>query len=138
MWARTVLAKFDNTSLRNELAEWVRRHRFDLVWMKSDWPDLIALGCFALVIDRNLIGKQSYLEYLKYLKETQGSSVPENGQVGLHREECVCILVDNIRDLEFPQLNVVLQVDVNQENAVRWVMHNLELASLFVSSVGSG
>ena len=45
------------------------------------------------------------------------------------RDTSICIIIDNIKGLELPLLDVVLQIDINQNNAVKWILHNLELAS---------
>ena len=49
------------------------------------------------------------------------------------RDTSICIIIDNIKDLELPSLDMVLQVDLNQKNAVKWILHNLELASKLVA-----
>jgi len=85
---------------------------------------LIACPCFALVIDRNLIVENHiYSQYLSYINEDNSE-----GELNEIRGTSICIIIDNIKDLELPSLDMVLQVDINQKNSVKWILHNLELA----------
>ena len=129
MWEKTIFAQFENSGLKNELMKWASKHRLNVVWGNPTHPDLIAYPSFALVIDRNLIiENQIYSQYLSHIDE--GNS---DGELKELRDTSICIIVDNIKDLELPSLDMVLQVDLNQENAVQWIFHNLELASKLVA-----
>ena len=64
------------------------------------------------------------MKYLSHIDE--GNS---DGELKELRDTSICIIIDNIKDLKLPLLDTVLQVDINQENAVKWILHNLELAS---------
>jgi len=132
MWKRTILVLFENSAVEKALLQWAGKHQCNLVWADPESPDLIAIGCFVLIIDRNLVKKDVYFQYLEFLKEVQNSdNITENGTNGI-REQAICILIDNLRDLEFPVLDVVLQVDIKNQNAVQWIIHNIELASKIV------
>lgn len=90
---------------------------------------MIACPSFAQVIDRNLIiENQIYSQYLGHVDE-----VNSDGELNEMRDTSVCIIIDNIKDLELPSLDMVLQIDLNQKNAVQWIFHNLELASKLVA-----
>ena len=125
MWKKTIFAQFENLKLKNVLIEWAKKHRLNIVWGNPEHPDMIACPSFALVIDRNLIiENQIYSQYLEYIDE-----VNLDGELKELRDTSICIIIDNIKDLKLPLLDTVLQVDINQENAVKWILHNLELAS---------
>ena len=125
VWTETIFAQFENSGLKNELMKWASKHRLNVVWGNPTHPDLIAYPSFALVIDRNLIiENQIYSQYLEYIDE-----VNLDGELKELRDTSICIIIDNIKDLKLPLLDTVLQVDINQENAVKWILHNLELAS---------
>ena len=129
VWTETIFAQFENSGLKNELMKWASKHRLNVVWGNPTHPDLIAYPSFALVIDRNLIiENQIYSQYLSHIDE--GNS---DGELKELRDTSICIIIDNIKDLELPSLDVVLQVDINQKNAVQWILHNLELASKVVA-----
>jgi len=129
VWDKTIFAQFENSQLKDELMKWSNKHQLTVVWGNHEHPDLIACPCFALVIDRNLIiENQIYSQYLSYINE-----VNSDGELNEIRDTSICIIIDNIKDLELPSLDMVLQVDIKQKNAVKWILHNLELASRIVA-----
>ena len=125
MWKKTIFAQFENLKLKNVLIEWAKEHQLNIVWGNPEHPDMIACPSFALVIDRNLIiENQIYSQYLSHIDE--GNS---DGELKELRDTSICIIIDNIKDLKLPLLDVVLQVDINQDHAMKTFLHNLELAS---------
>jgi len=125
MWKKTIFAQFENLKLKNVLIEWAKEHQLNIVWGNPEHPDMIACPSFALVIDRNLIiENQIYSQYLEYIDE-----VNLDGELKELRDTSICIIIDNIKDLKLPLLDVVLQVDINQDHAMKTFLHNLELAS---------
>ena len=129
IWDKTIFAQFGKSELKDGLMEWASKHQLDVVWGNSEHPDLIACPCFALVIDRNrIIENQIYSQYLSYIVE-----VNSDGELNERRDTSICIIIDNIKGLELPSLDMVLQVDINQKNPVKWNLHNLELASRIVA-----
>jgi hypothetical protein len=133
IWEKTIFAQFENSGLKNELMKWASKHRLNVVWGNPTHPDLIAYPSFALVIDRNLIiENQIYSQYLSHIDE--GNS---DGELKELRDTSICIIIDNIKDLALPSLDMVLQVDLNQKNAVQWILHNLELASKLVAGTSA-
>jgi hypothetical protein len=125
MWEKTIFAQFENSKLKNELIKWAKKDQLNILWGNPKHPDLIACPSFALVIDRNLIiENQIYSQYLEYIDEVNSDC--EHNEM---RDTSICIIIDNIKGLELPLLDVVLQIDINQNNAVKWILHNLELAS---------
>jgi hypothetical protein len=128
-WTETIFAQFENSELKDELMKWASKHRLNVVWGNPEHPDLIAYPSFAVVIDRNLIiENEIYSYYLGFIDE-----VNSNCECNDLRNTCICIIIDNIKDLELPLLDVVLQVDINQENTVKYILQNLELASKLVA-----
>lgn len=129
IWNKTIFAQFENPKLKEELMKWAIKHKLKIVWGNHEHSDLIACPCFAQVIDRNLIVENKiYSQYLSYIDE-----VNTDGDLNEIRDTSICIIIDNIKDLELPLLDVVLQVDLNQKNAIIFILHNLELASKLVA-----
>lgn len=129
IWDKTIFAQFENPKLEKELIEWAKEHQLDITWGNPEHPDLIACPSFALIIDRNLIiENQIYSQYLSYINEVNSDS-----ELKELRDTSIFIIVDNINNLELPLLDVVLQVDINQKNAVKFILHNLELSSKLVA-----
>ena len=129
MWDKTIFAQFENSELKDELMKWATAHQLDVVVGNPDHPDLIACPCFGLIIDRSLIiENEMYSQYLSYINE-----VNSDGELNEIRDTSICIIIDNIKSLELPSLDVVLQIDINQKDAVQWILSNLELASKLVA-----
>jgi len=96
-------------------------------------PDLIACPCFAVVIDRSLIiENEMYSLYLDSVNDDPDSELSK-----VMRTFSICIFVDSIKDLELPLSDVVLQVDLNQKNAIKFILHNLKLASKIVAGTSA-
>lgn len=128
-WTETIFVQFENPRLKNELMKWANKHQLNVVWGNPEHPDILAYPSFAVVIDRNLIiENEIYSYYLGFIDE-----VNSNCECNDLRNTCICIIIDNIKDLELPLLDIVLQVDIDQENAVKYILHNLELASKLVA-----
>jgi hypothetical protein len=129
MWDRTIFAQFENSELKDELIKYASANQLKIVCGNPEHPDLIACPCFAVVLDRSLIIENEM--YSLYLDSVHDDSDSELRKV--MRSFSICILVDDIKDLELPMLDVVLQVDLNQKNAIKFILHNLELASKIVA-----
>jgi hypothetical protein len=129
MWDKTIFAQFENPELKNELMKYANKHHLDVFWGNPEHPDLIACPCFALVIDRNLIIENEM--YSLYLGSVNDDSDSELRKV--MRTFSICVFVDDIKDLELPLSDVIVQVDLNQKNAIKFILHNLELASKLVA-----
>lgn len=129
VWDKTIFAQFENPKLEKELKKWVNKHKLEVVWGNPERPDLIACPCFAIVIDRNLIIENKiYSQYLDLVNDDPDSELSK-----VMRTFGICILVDDIKDLELPLSDVILQVNLNQKNAIKFILHNLELASKLVA-----
>jgi len=119
-WKHTVFTQFENEQLLAKIQDWADKNKLSVIKGEPDSSDLIAIGCFALIIDRNLIGKQTYNQYLEIVEVGYDSKDT--------KDESTCIIVDNIRDLAVPELKMVCQVDINHRNSDDWVIDILNLA----------
>ena len=119
-WKRTVFTQFENEQLLAKIQNWSDKKELSVIEGEPNSPDLIAIGCFVLIIDRNLIGEQTYKRYLEIVEAGDDSKDI--------KDESTCIIVDNIRDLAVPELKMVCQVDINHRNSHDWVVDILNLA----------
>ena len=129
MWDRTIFVQVGVPRLEKEIRKWANTHQLNVVVGNPEDPDLIACPSFAVVLDRNLIIENEM--YSLYLDSVNDDSESELSKV--MRTFSICILVDDIKDLELPMLDVILQVNLNQKNAIKFILHNLELASKLVA-----
>jgi hypothetical protein len=129
MWDRTIFVQVGVSRLEKEIRKWANTHQLNVVVGNPEDPDLIACPSFAVVLDRNLIIENEM--YSLYLDSVNDDSESELSKV--MRTFSICILVDDIKDLELPMLDVILQVNLNQKNAIKFILKNLELASKLVA-----
>ena len=129
MWEKTIFVQVGAPRLEKEIRKWANTHQLNVVVGNPEDPDIVACPCFGLIIDRSLIIENEM--YSLYLDSVNDDSDSELSKV--MRTFSICIFVDSIKDLELPLSDVVLQVDMNQKNAVKFILHNLDLASKLVA-----
>lgn len=95
-----IFCLFDNPALEAE----IEKLGLEVVWGEPFSPDILVLGGFVDIIDRNLAGKEMWKEYVDCCNEF-GWDEP-------------CLIVDNIQDLEFPKTKVVAQFDLSDPSSV--------------------
>ncbi len=114
----TVIAVFNDEQLKKELENWVKSNDVKIFWAEPNSPDVISVPAFALIVDRDLLGKETYSSYLEYAKEA--------------KETDIFIAFDNNTELELPANEVVLRINPENKNAVSWVISNIENAKKLV------
>lgn len=110
----TILAIFNNEQLKTELEKWASANEVKIFWGDPSSPDIIAVPCFALIVDRNVIDKESYQSYLEYIKEI--------------KETNVFIAFDDNNILELPKNEVVIKINPTNKNAIKWIIENINNA----------
>jgi len=121
IWDKTVFAVFDNKKLKSELEKWVIENNCELCWGVPRTPDIIAIPYFVSVIDRNVLGEESWEMYLRYHDNDEDD--PEYWQTE------VCIIVDDKRDMELPRYDQVLCFDLRYEESITWVINAVDMAN---------
>ena len=104
----TILAIFNNEQLKTELEKWASANNVKIFWGDPSSPDIIAVPCFALIVDRNILDEESYASYLELGKEAN-----------------VFIAFDNNNILELPKSKIVLRVKPKSKNAIKWIIENI-------------
>ena len=133
MWEKTIFVQVGVPRLEKEIRKWANTHQLNVVVGNPEDPDLIACPCFGLIIDRSLIiENEMYSLYLDSINDDPDSELSK-----VMRTFSICIFVDSIKDLELPLSDVVLQVDLNQKNAIKFILHNLKLASKIVAGTSA-
>ncbi len=114
----TVIAVFNNEQLKKELENWAKSNDVKIYWTEPNSPDVISVPAFALIVDRDLLGKEAYFSYLEYAKEAKDTDL--------------FVAFDNNNELELPANEVVLHVNPENKNAVSWVISNVENAKKLI------
>ena len=129
MWDRTIFVQVGVPRLEKEIRTWATAHQLDVVVGNPEDPDIVACPCFGLIIDRSLIiENEMYSLYLDSVNDDPDSKLSK-----VMKTFSISIFVDDIKDLELPLSDVVLQVNLNQKNAIKFILKNLELASKLVA-----
>ena len=108
----TILAIFNNQQLKTELEKWASANNVKIFWDDPSSPDIIAVPCFGLLVDRNILNEESYASYLELGKGAN-----------------VFIAVDTNSRLELPQSEIVLRVNPKSKNAIKWIIENINNAT---------
>lgn len=143
-WRKTVLALFNSDLLKPEVIKWAEQNSIQIVWGDPNSADIVAYPYFALIVDRKILGDGFYSLYLEYLQDVNTPIDPQKLKINhgiqpqdlsglLVKEEHSCIIVDNIRDLEIPKLDFVSQINIQSENAINWVIQELDLSFNLIS-----
>ena len=75
------------------------------VWFcENDDPDIHAVGAFIQIVDRHLLGKDLWDEYVQFSNECY--------------DDCPCVLVDNIRNWKLPTTKYILQYDLANKDTI--------------------
>ncbi len=126
LWDKTVFAVFNNKKLKSELEKWVIENDCELCWGVPRTPDIIAIPYFVSVIDRNVLGEESWEMYLGVWDNDEDD--PEYWMTE------VCIIVDDKRDMELPRYDQVLCFDLRYEGSITWVINAVYMANKMASS----
>lgn len=149
----TIVALFNSDSLRTGLEEWAARNNCRIHWADPHGADIYAVGSFALIIDRNLLGLGVYDYYLQWCEGTMDVQIVEEAlqketgereviwssdvkvissdQVPSWRKEyCddVCIFLDALVKLPLPQVKIVHLINPADIAFVELVVQNVEFA----------
>lgn len=125
MWRRCVFTLFDSQPLAEAIAILAGEEGFSVIKGESFSPDIVALWGFALVVDRTLVTEDVYDIYLEVVGAPGGDEAT--------RDKSAIIVVDSLRTLEYPPLDVVVQIDLRCPYAIRWILHTLDMAAKYIA-----
>lgn len=110
----TIFAISNNEQLKTELEKWASANVVKIFWGDSNSPDIIAVPCFALIVDRNVISKEAYSSYLEFTNETN--------------ETNLFVAFDENIEMELPKNEIVLRINPTNTNAIKWIIENINNA----------
>jgi hypothetical protein len=103
-WRRTVFCETNNSILKTALMEFAENNDCSLWFCENDDPDIHATGAFVQIVDRRLLGKRLWDEYVQFSDECY--------------DDCPCILIDNIRNWKMPQTKYIIHYDPDHQDTV--------------------
>ncbi len=69
--AYTIFAQFDNQDLQEKLMNWAAENDCTILWGRPSSSDIMAFGRFVEIIDRDVLGQETYEMYLDYLSSDE-------------------------------------------------------------------
>lgn len=102
---KTIFCQFENQKLDAAIAKCAEEINCEVIEGTPFTPDMLALSGFVNIIDRNLIGREMWQEYVQWYDE--------------FRRDETCIIVDNIiLDMPMPVSRYMPVFDLNNPYAV--------------------
>ncbi|MCK4390615.1 MAG: hypothetical protein KAV83_10325 [Desulfobacterales bacterium] len=135
IWERTIFAKFDNQELKAELEKWANDNRCEIYWGSYE-PDIVGIPYFVSIIDRNVLGLEAWELYLAFQKNDFTLTVlgeeievkSDDQEEGEPNDNSVCIIVDGIRNIELPNNEIILCIDLKGEHSIPWIIKSVDFA----------
>ena len=106
---RRIFCQFDNQELETEIERCATEIGCEVLYGEPFSLDILILGAFIYIIDRNLVGKDIWEEYARFCDEGKWDEP--------------CLIVDNIKDMSYPKLSYVLQCDLNDPASITSILY---------------
>ncbi len=149
-YENTIITVIDNHPLSWRLDKWAQLNKINVFKGDPDSPDITVLPCFIFIIDRKVLNKRAYsllLEFSNLVKEplnllevierindysSDPSIINEQGWIKELLEQSsynsACIILDDIKDLTYPNLDYVFQIDIQNMQSYNWIIKIVDTA----------
>ncbi len=95
MWLSSIYVQIDNPNLESHLFSLAKQLECEL--LTGDTSDIIAIPCFAIVVDRTVVGRKWWREYIEYRSLTN--------------DKTPCIVIDNTEQQDDVKLKNLFYTD---------------------------
>jgi hypothetical protein len=106
---KRIFCQIEHASLESEIEDCARQIGCEVLHGEPFSPDILALGGFIYILDRNLVGRFWWDEYVSICNEYEWQEP--------------CIMVDNIKELKAPESNIVIQIDLTDASSMEKILH---------------
>jgi len=131
MASKQVLVVSDNEYLIGRIKHWATTN-YAAVLISTEGTDCIVNNADILIMDRLLISKEKYAQYLAYVKSVNGEEIDLTAindeddrrlcdEMNQLRVDQICIIVDDSKILELPLLDQVIVVDRRTFENTNWM-----------------
>lgn len=103
-WRSTIFCESENMVLKAALDQCAKELGCRIWYNEDTAPDILAVGSFIHIVDRRLIGEETWLYYVQCC---DGSY-----------DDIPCILIDDISNLPLPKTKFVLQLDLDHQDSI--------------------
>lgn len=134
-WNNTVFAQFDNPELKSEIQKWANKNSCYISW-GNDPSDIIAVPFFISIIDRNLLGPEEWEHYLEFIeKVNDGQPIISDDEIIEIKDDSVCIIVDNIRNMKLPKLDTVVYFDLSDKESIPSIIKTIDTEKMYLNRI---
>jgi hypothetical protein len=109
---KRIFCQIEHTSLESEIEDCARQIGCEVLHGEPFSPDILALGGFIYILDRKLVGKFWWDEYVSIYKQFKWSEP--------------CILVDTIQNLKLPKSPCVIQIDLTDASSTEKILQAIK------------
>lgn len=113
---RRIFCQVENQQLETEIEKCAQDIGCEVLYGEPFSPDLLALGGFIHILDRNLVGRLWWYQYISICSEDEWDEP--------------CLIVDNIKDMDIPKSNYVKQFDLNDPSSISSILYIIKEARL--------
>lgn len=111
-WLRSIFCQFNDEQLKQAIERCAKENDCTIFYGEKESIDICAVGSFVRIIDRNIVGRGVWNEYIEGI-DSSGGDVP-------------CIIVDDISDLPLPKCQYVCQLDLKNPKAIQKIVQTIK------------
>lgn len=115
---KTIFTIFENPKLKKELKRFAINNSLKIFLGEPSMPDIIAMPYFLSIVDRNILGINTWNDFLEYNEEAE--------PIGEYY-----ILIDDREDLNMPKHGDCYQISIDKEDSIAEVMKRCHRIVLF-------
>ncbi len=111
-WFRNIFCQFDHEQLNYAIEQLAGDIDCTVFHGEPGSIDICAVGSFVKIVDRNIVGRSIWKEYVEGI-DSAGGDVP-------------CIILDRLSDLPLSKSQYVCQMDMNRPETIRKIVQTIK------------
>ena len=111
-WRRNIFCQFDHEQLYLAIEQLAVDIDCTAFQGEPGGIDICAVGSFVKIVDRNIVGRSIWKEYIEGI-DSAGGDVP-------------CIIIDRLSDLPLSKCQYVCQIDMNSPETIRKIVQTIK------------
>lgn len=111
-WLRNIFCQSDHEQLNHAIERCAGEIKCTTIHGEPGSIDICAIGSFVKIVDRNIIGRSIWKEYVEGI-DSAGGDVP-------------CIIIDRLSDLPLSKSQYVCQMDMNSPETIRKIVQTIK------------
>jgi len=115
---KTIFTVFNDHNLKNKLKKFAQENSYKIFLGEPFSPDIIVMPYFLSIVDRNILGIDSWNNYLKYNEEAEVNDE-------------YCVIIDDRKDLKLPKFGEFVQISIVTNESVTDVINTCKNIARF-------